>query len=114
MKNTIILIVALVIGINFSYAGNENETENAAPTSSLSGTIVDKISGETLAGVKVKLDKNDQIVFTDFDGNFTFENLPPGDYELEVSMISYEKSELKVKHDAKNADPLQVNLESKK
>lgn len=103
-----------MIGLNFSYAGNENESENAAPTSSLTGTIVDKISGETLAGVSVKLEGRDQIVFTDFDGNFSFENLTAGDYELEVSMISYQKSDLKVKHDTRNADPIQVDLESKK
>lgn len=114
MKKTLILIVAMIIGLNFSYAGNENEPAKAAPTSSITGTIVDKLSGEILAGVSVKLEETDQVVFTDFDGNFSFENLSTGDYNLEVSLISYQTSELIVKHDTKNSDPIHVDLESKK
>jgi len=76
--------------------GKENtETTIAAPlTVSVVGTVSDAQTGETLVGVEVKLEGTSQKVYTDFDGNFAFENVAPGEYTIAASYISYEKKEL--------------------
>jgi hypothetical protein len=96
MKKVFVLFIALCIGISFSYAENDENTDNSATTTNMTGKVVDKITGETLAGVMVSLDGTDKYVFSDFDGNFTFENLKPAEYDLTLSLISYEKSEFTV------------------
>lgn len=76
--------------------GKENtETSVAAPlTVSVLGTVSDAQTGETLVGVEVKLEGTSQKVYTDFDGNFAFENVAPGEYNIAVSYISYEKQKI--------------------
>ncbi len=96
MKKVIVLIVALCIGLSFSYADNEGNSENPATTTSISGKVIDKVSGETLAGVMVQLDGTDKYAFSDFDGNFSFSDLKPAEYSITCSLISYEKNEIRV------------------
>ena len=111
MKKVFVLLVALCIGITFSYAENDENTDNSATTTSMTGKVVDKVTGETLAGVMVSLDGTDKHVFSDFDGNFTFEDIKPAKYNLTFSLISYEKNELKVDlTDTK--DEIKVKLET--
>lgn len=83
-----------VLGISF--AGNDDKkSENTVANKNLSGKVVDKINGEALAGVKVQIDGTDQVVYTDFDGNFQFSNIQPGNYSIKVVYLSYETSLLK-------------------
>ena len=111
MKKVIVLLIALCIGITFSYAENDDNTDNSAATTSMTGKVIDKVTGETLAGVMVSLEGTEKYVFSDFDGNFTIEDLKPAEYNLTFSLISYEKSEVKVKLiDSK--DEIKVKMES--
>ena len=110
MKKLFVLLIALCVGFGISYAENDDKSENPAPTTSMTGKVVDKITGETLAGVMVALEGTDKYVFSDFDGNFTFEGLKPAKYNLTLSLISYEKSEVKV--DLKNEEEVEVKLET--
>jgi len=110
MKKLFILLIAVCVGFGISYAENDENTENPAPTTSMTGKVIDKITGETLAGVMVELEGTDKYVFSDFDGNFTFEDLKPTEYNLTLSLISYEKSKIKV--NLKKEDKLEVKLET--
>ncbi len=60
-----------------------------------SGTVIEDISGEPLPGASITVKEINQEIYTDFDGNFTIEDLAPGTYNLEVSFVSFEKKELK-------------------
>jgi hypothetical protein len=111
MKKVIVLLVALCIGITFTYAENDKSTDNSAATTSMTGKVIDKVTGETLAGVMVSLEGTDKHVFSDFDGNFTFEDLKPAEYSLTCSLISYEKNEIKVKL-GQDKDEIKVKMES--
>jgi hypothetical protein len=110
MKNIFVLVIALLIGTSFSFAENDEVTDNAAPTANLMGKVIDESTGETLAGVMVQLEGTDKYVFSDFDGNFKFENLKPAKYEISVSLISYKKVETEI--DLKNtlSEELEVKL----
>ena len=63
-------------------------------TVNISGTVTDAKTGETLVGVQVQLDGTNKKVYTDFDGNFTFDDILPGKYDITASYISYEKQKI--------------------
>ncbi len=73
----------------------EVEKENVKSVS-LSGQVLDNITGEALAGVKVVVEGANESSYTDFDGNFSFANLLPGSYKISASYISYQKSDVEV------------------
>lgn len=60
-------------------------TPGAAFAAALSGTIVDRASGQPVAEVQVAIPALDKRVATDRDGRFTFEDLPAGDHQLLVT-----------------------------
>lgn len=98
MKKTIVIIFALVISLN-SFAEKEGTTKTAkspeatpVETTSISGKVLDVISGETLTGVEISVEGTDLKTYTDFDGNYTFDNIVPGNYNIIASYISYSKS----------------------
>ncbi len=96
MKKAILSIVFVAL-LGFVYAGNEGEINGKSPVSpsqtiSLSGSVIDFESGEALTGVEVKLEGTDIKTYTDFDGNFEFDGVKPGNYNIIASYISYDKS----------------------
>jgi hypothetical protein len=90
------LIIAFTATASFAKSDeNTANTENTSmhmATSQLSGIVTDKISNEALVGVEIEIEGANQKVYTDFDGKFSFSNLKPGEYNLVVSYISYEKN----------------------
>ncbi len=96
----ILSIVLLVTGMSFT-ALAENEGTNkiskpsAATATTINGKIIDKVSGEALVGVKVSIEGTEDVAYTDFDGNFSFSALSPGNYNLQTNYISYENTTFK-------------------
>ncbi|OFY51867.1 MAG: hypothetical protein A2W85_12175 [Bacteroidetes bacterium GWF2_41_31] len=93
MKNTIAIFAFIAILASSSFAANDN-TGTPAATTTISGQVFDKATGEALAGVKIILDENATEVYTDFDGNFTISEIASGSHEITTELISY-KSEQK-------------------
>ncbi|MFU8844426.1 MAG: carboxypeptidase-like regulatory domain-containing protein [Bacteroidales bacterium] len=96
MKKTLYTI-AFIAFIGMALAGNHPMISSDPSNSSykaiaLSGSVVDFNSGEVLTGVEVKIEGTDIITYTDFDGNFEFNNMMPGNYNLIASFISYNNS----------------------
>jgi hypothetical protein len=88
----IIMIVFLLLGTSCSKSWNTKYTvhySHAVPSTSasLSG-VIDEYLGGSSAGVKVLLRRNRHLVMravTNLDGEFKFENIPPGDnYSLAI------------------------------
>jgi hypothetical protein len=113
-KIAILFLLAItVIAVNAKEKdGTPANTENSANLV-LTGSIADQNSGESLVGVEVKLEGTDLKAYTDFDGNFSFNNVKPGEYKLVTNYISYqkktevltvsgEKKELKIKLQTSN------------
>jgi len=81
-------------------------------TTSITGTVIDETSGETLAGVTVSLEGIDQIVYTDFDGNFAFKGITPGEYTIKTRLISYKEYTLRVNAELKKKNTVDLKLKS--
>lgn len=55
------------------------------------GRVSDAETGEAMFGTNVVIKGTTTGTTTDFDGNFSIDNVDPGTYNLEASFISYEK-----------------------
>ncbi len=80
MKNTALWVIAfLVSGLLHAQNG------------SIGGKVLDKKDGEALfnAAVSVNTQKG---TYTDFDGFYSIQGLPPGEYSVTVQLIGYQKT----------------------
>ena len=69
--------------------------KEAVAVTVLMGTVVDQSTGEALPGAQVKISGLDQTVYTDLDGNFEVQGIKPGNYTVEVSLVSYSENKIK-------------------
>ena len=88
------------------------DTESTA-TTVLKGTVADEKSGEALVGVEIKLEGTDLKTYSDFDGNFSFNNVKSGEYKVVANYISYEK-ETKTLNVSPSENELKIKLHSSK
>ncbi|MFA8433944.1 MAG: carboxypeptidase-like regulatory domain-containing protein [Marinifilaceae bacterium] len=107
MKKTFVLMISLLLVGMGTQAANENVAKSkkknqsslaemgAMTSTSLSGLVIDHETGEGLAGVAIQLEGLNQVVYTDFEGNFKLEGVVPGQYNITSSYISYQEKELK-------------------
>ncbi len=110
MKKITMLIAVIMMAVVTGIAMKPGEAEKeAVRTVSLSGQVLDIVSGEGLAGVKVQLEETDEVIYTDFDGNFSIEGLLPGSYNITASYISYKSSDVKV--DVDDTRSVQLTME---
>ncbi|NWF66426.1 MAG: carboxypeptidase-like regulatory domain-containing protein, partial [Campylobacterales bacterium] len=64
---------------------------SAQTKGSITGTVIDKSTGEALIGANVILQGTKQGASTDIEGKFRINSVEPGTYTLVISMISYSK-----------------------
>ena len=106
------IVSLLFVAIQLS-AEPKPATSSAAVVSvennSVKGTVLDKLTKETLAGAVITA--NNQKVYTDLDGNFAISNLCGGKCQLKISMISYEY--LTIDIDTNNSKKIEVKLQQR-
>lgn len=117
---SLLSIVLSFVFLTAAWAGRGEESRTGkskfAGTNDLSvgklvGRVVDKETGDPLVGVNVFIQGTMIGAATDLDGQFKLVKLPPGKYDVVVSMIGYSK--LVVRDVVVNADdssPLNVSL----
>lgn len=95
MKRLILaVVIAFVTSTSFAEkTETKTETKAEAAVMSVSGNVIDEISGEALVGVEVKVEGSDSKTYTDFDGHFVIDNLKAGECKLVASYTSYNKAE---------------------
>ncbi len=88
--------MAFVLGTAMADKTSDKEAIEfrTSSTTALSGTVVDEATNEALVGVKVELAGTDKVAYTDFDGNYAFENLEPGTYTVKASYVSYKETSI--------------------
>lgn len=123
MKKLFVLAIALTLILTLNAADKSSEkkakqaeiqaTETVAiQTINLSGKVIDLASGESLTGVEVVIEGLDQKAYTDFDGNFCFKNLTPGEYNIIASFISYNKSYIEKFDAEKGSESINIKLQA--
>lgn len=60
-------------------------------TATLSGSVTDSISDETLIGVNIVFSGTTLGTATDLNGNYTVTDIPAGEYNIQISYVGYEK-----------------------
>ena len=91
----------------------KTDSKAEAAVLSLSGNIIDEVSGEALVGVEVRVDGSEQKTYTDFDGHFIIDNLKSGECKLVASYTSYIKSEKTFKIESKS-NLVKIELQASK
>ena len=113
VKRVISLIFIVFLSANLF--ADEIKTKSEPPAKSngiIEGKVIDKGTREELVCAKVILNESQQELCTDIHGNFKFDNLAPGHYEITVKYISYkDKSIQKLKIKANNKKEIVVDLE---
>jgi hypothetical protein len=97
------LVLLFVLFSISSFANDDKST-----TLSVQGKVIDKNTGEALAGVSVIV--SGQEVFTDFDGNFNI-NISL-DESVEVSFISYKSVKIEAEDINTNNNYVEIALEN--
>jgi len=86
-------MVALMMPLMANKKAKESKSAKETPASvMLIGSVVDQLTGEALPGAQVKINGNEQAIYTDLDGNFEVKNMKPGTYNLEITLVSYEEN----------------------
>ena len=90
----------------FTFFMNPSDIElMGSATFDLSGIVVEESTGEPLTGALIKIRGLEKEYYTDFEGYFSISELIPGRYNIEVSYISFESTELKeIQLDRQNND----------
>lgn len=95
VKALSIIIITILLSVQAFSGEKEKEVVNNN-INSIHGKVTDIHNGQTVAGAVVILQETQQKTYTDFEGNFTFENLKEGKYTLITSMISYKSKQSRV------------------
>jgi len=114
---TLILIIFFSSAMVLAESSNEEKesakkTESAVMTTSISGKVFDKITGETLAGVKVSIDGTENNVYSDFDGNFEISNIKPGNHKITASYISYKERKESIDVNIEKSNDIKLAIEN--
>lgn len=72
---------------------NKEKVENA--TTSLQIIVIDAETEEPVPAALVKIDDIELKAYTDFDGLVSFESIQKGNYNLEITLVSYTTTRLK-------------------
>lgn len=94
-KAFISLLVISLFSVS-AFANNGDPVKETKKIHKVTGKIIDKQTGEALTGVKVFLEGSDNVVYTDFDGEFEMEYVEGDNSQLTVSLISYEDQNVKL------------------
>ncbi|HWY33561.1 MAG TPA: carboxypeptidase-like regulatory domain-containing protein [Nitrosopumilaceae archaeon] len=89
MKTILFFLLFISFGSGTIFAGEE-------PKKVISGKVSDKVSHESLAGVKVSVEGTSIVTYTDINGSFTIFVPEKSDAKITFSFISYLDSSLPI------------------
>ena len=93
MKYWLFSCIIFFISLAVSYA--EEGSNPSGSTVELQILVIDGTTEEPIPAAKVLIKGQTPETYTDLDGMAKFESLNSGEYDIEVSFISYEKFSLK-------------------
>ncbi len=91
IKTTIFMRILFLFLVLLSFAAQA--TESHQKLHHIRGKIYDETTREPLTGATVLLTGTNHYAIAGLDGSFSINNVPPANYQLEISYISYEPVE---------------------
>lgn len=85
VKNTLLTLFLCILFTGAAFAGN-NEP---AGTRLVSGKVIDKQTGEALAGAKIAVVGTDTYCYTDMEGNYVLPVAVKQATEISVDLVGY-------------------------
>jgi len=111
MKTRSLVVAFLMLGfVSIVAAGAPGESANAAAVSSITGMVVDQQTGEPLAGVKLRIEGVNRVIYSDLNGNFRINGLTTGEYSITSSFISYATENLEIDIEAGSPENIKIEL----
>ncbi len=104
LKTVLLIFISFLLFTNINAEGQ---------LGSISGTIIDQSSGEKLIGANLSLQGTRLGAATDSVGAFSIENIPAGDYILQVQYVGYQTAERLVRIDAASTISEQIAMAPK-
>ncbi|MCW3084800.1 MAG: hypothetical protein JWP12_2166 [Bacteroidetes bacterium] len=92
MKNIFFTLLIICV-TSIAFAGNGNSSNEKNATKLISGKIIDKTSGEEIAGAEILI--GDQKIYSDLNGNFSI-SIPMVKQTAIVKFISYNDTEVAI------------------
>jgi len=90
MKNAIIILFLSFFACGSIIAHNGTESIKL-----VTGKVIDKETGETLAGVRIQVKGTDTFCYTDLNGNYSLALNSKPDTEIQIEVIGYSPLTLK-------------------
>jgi iron complex outermembrane recepter protein len=103
-----LLLPVLLIIITFHVSMQETLGQRA--NNSVSGSVVDAISGNSLPGATIVIVNSNLGTVTDFQGNFKISGIPTSKAILKISFMGYKTAELACDFSKKNTLTLKIKL----
>jgi len=113
MKTCIAILIFLASCTISLFAGNDikSNVPESASASSISLTVKDKVTGESLTGVLITISETGTKAYTDLEGTCRIQDLPAGKYKIFASYVSYNETILEeVKVAAGNTENITIEL----
>lgn len=94
MKIRIVILIILSFWSISLFAGNDSKgtSPESASSSSISLSVKDKLTGESLTGVLITISETGTKTYTDLEGNCSIQNIPAGKYKILASYVSYKET----------------------
>jgi hypothetical protein len=109
---TFIFAMLLLAVITINAANDSKKPKENTSKSMISGIVTDKVTGEPLTGVEVKIVGSDIKQYTDFEGKFVIKDVPAGSHAIMVNLISYNGLVENVSTETGNAANLLIKMNS--
>jgi hypothetical protein len=91
VKNAFLILLIAFAATGYASDGNPGKSAKCR----FEGRVFDAENAEGLAGARVYIKELNREAYADFNGAFVFDELPKGDYTLEISMVSYGEKVIK-------------------
>lgn len=104
MKKVLTLVMVLGLAAMTLTAGSDKKDIPFV----LSGTVTESATQEALTGVKVTVLETGDVVYTDFDGKFSYNAARNGNYHLSFSYVSFDDKSVEF-----NAESNNINVKLK-
>jgi hypothetical protein len=109
MKKVLFIFLGMLIASLPILAEEGNNEEKA--TISLEVIVIDALTEDPIPAAKIKIGQKEVEAYTDFEGYAEVKQLEQGQYDIEISFISYEKQQLSSFKLDKSSNKLLVKLQ---